>query len=263
MREADPEEAHPMQLKSYWQVLLFSTALFGGVPRADAGELTLSHGSTALPNAAGPAITLLSITGDNDGTNFRFTLKFANSTIEGPSSGKSDAVYGFINLDTDKNAATGFSGAYLDSNGFEPAFGRYSPGVLGVDAYINLGSEGDPLHGAPGLVDLVSTNGFNPIDTIPVSYSNAEGSTASTLSLTIPLTDFSSNQINVLDTGSFSVIVGNVNDPTDFLAPQASIPEPGAMVLLATGLSLAGLAVARTKRRVSVSSQCSRDVPST
>ena len=58
----------------------------------------------------GPAITLQSITGTNDGTNLTFTLTFANPTLEGPSSGNDDAVYGFINLDTDKNANTGVSG---------------------------------------------------------------------------------------------------------------------------------------------------------
>ena len=112
-----------------------------------------------------------------------------------------------------------------------------------------LSSEGDPLHGAPGLVDLVSTNGFNPIDTLPVSYTNAVGSTPSTLSLSIPLADFSANQINLLDTGSFSVIVGNVNNATDFLAPS-SVPEPSAVVLLAIGLSSAGLGMARARRRM-------------
>jgi hypothetical protein len=242
-----------MRVKSYWQVLFFSAALAGGVPRADAGELTLSHTSSALPNAAGPPITLLSITGDNNGSNYTFTLTFANSTIEGPSSGNSDAVYGFINLDADKNAATGVSGAFLDSNGFEPGFGQFSPSFLGIDAYINLSSEGDPLHGVPGLVDLVSTNGFNPIDTLPVQYTSAVGSTPSTLSLSIPLADFSANQINLLDTGSFSVIVGNVNNATDFLAPS-SVPEPNAVVLLAIGLSSAGLALARARRRSRVPS---------
>ena len=64
----------------------------------------------------GPAITLLSITGNNDGMNYTFDLTFANPTIEGPSSGKSDAVFGFINLDTDKNAATGVTGRSAGSS---------------------------------------------------------------------------------------------------------------------------------------------------
>jgi hypothetical protein len=236
--------------RSLWQFVLFLAATLAGIPGAHAGSLTLSHSSSALPGAPGPAITLLSITGTNDGTNYTFTLTFANPTIEGPSSGKNDAVYGFINLDTDKNAATGVTGAFLDSSGNEPGFGHFSPNSQGIDAYINLSSEGDPLHGAPGLVDLVTTNGFNPIATLPVTYTNQAGSTPSTMSLSIPLSDFSSNQINLLDTGSFSVIVGNVNNPTDFLAPLSSIPEPGSLILLAAGISLTLLAKARLKGKV-------------
>ena len=148
-----------------------------------------------------PRSTLQSITGTNDGTNLTFTLTFANPTIEGPSSGNDDSVYGFINLDTDKNANTGVSGQFLDSNNFESGFGQYSPASQGIDAYINLSSEGDPLHGVPGLVDLVTTNGFNPIATLPVSYVNGAGNTPSTLSFSIALSVFSGNQIPLSDTG--------------------------------------------------------------
>jgi len=137
----------------------------------------------------------------------------------------------------------------LDSNGYEPGFGHFSPSSQGIDACINLSSEGDPLHGAPGLVDVVTTNGFNPIDTLPVTYTNQAGSTPSTLSLSIPLSDFSNNQINLLDTGTFSVIVGNVNNATDFLAPS-SVPEPGSPILLAAGVSLTLLAKARLRGKV-------------
>jgi hypothetical protein len=182
---------------------------------------------------------LLSITGDNDGTNLNFTLTFANPTIEGPSSGNCDAVYGFINLDTDKNSATGVSGSSLDAMGYESGFGRYSKASLGIDAYINLSSEGDPTHGAPGLVDLVTTNGFTPIDTtIPVKYTNQVGTTPSELTFSIPLTDFSANHINVNDAGDFSVVVGNLNNPTDFLPSGSGIPEPAALVLLSLGAVL-------------------------
>src|SRR5262249_9157728 len=109
--------------------------------------------------------------------------------------------------------------------------------------------EGDPLHGAPGLVDLVSTNGFSPIATIPVTYTNQVGTTPSTLSLSIPLTDFSSNHITLLGTGNFSVVVGNVNTATDFL-PSPTVPEPGSMGLLVLGMSLALLASVRRKNSV-------------
>jgi hypothetical protein len=222
--------------------LLVVLAAIVAVPAAGAGSLTYSHGSGALPGAPGPAIVLLSITGTNDGTNYTFTLTFANPTIEGPSSGNDDAVYGFINMDTDKNSATGHSGAFLDSKGYEPGFGHYSASSQGFDAYINLTSEGDPLHGAPGLVDVVSTSSFNPIDTVPITYTNRSGSTPSMLTFSIPLTDFSTHQIPLLDTGDFSVIVGNANNATDFL-PSAA-PEPRSVVLLGAGMALILLATA-------------------
>jgi hypothetical protein len=223
-------------------------AMLVGASAVNAGSLTYSHDSSSLPGAPGPAITLLSITGNNDGANYTFTLTFANPTIEGPSSGNSDAVYGFINMDTDKDAATGVTGAFLDSSGFQPGFGQFTPSSLGVDAYINLSSEGDPLHGAPGLVDLVSTNGFSPIDAVAVTYANQSGSTPSTLTLSIPLSDFSNNQISLLDTGNFSVVVGNANNATDFL--PASVPEPGSAFLLAVGMPLSLLVVARARARL-------------
>lgn len=237
-----------MRLRSPRPSLIFLTLSFAGLCPAGAGVVTLAHNATALPGAPGPAITLLSITGNNDGTNYTFTLAFANPTIEGPSSGNPDAVYGFINLDADKNAATGVTGGFLDSNGFEPGFGHYSPASEGIDAYINLGSEGDPLHGVPGLVDVVTTNGFNPIDAVAITYTNQAGTTPSMLSLVIPLTDFTSNQIALLDTGDFSVVVGNVNNATDFLPSAAAVPEPGSLILLGLGVSLAGLAAAPLSR---------------
>src|SRR3954468_6435951 len=104
-----------MRTRILWRLNLTAIVLMGGATRASAGSLTYSHQSSALPNAPGPALTLQSITGTNDGTNLTFTLTFANSTISGPSSGNDDSVYGFIDLDTDKNANTGVSGLFLDS----------------------------------------------------------------------------------------------------------------------------------------------------
>lgn len=212
-------------------------ALLAGAVEAEAGSLTYSHATSALPNAPGPAVTLLSITGTNDGTNFTFTLTFANPSISGPSSAGDDSVYGFINLDSDHNAATGVSGSFLDSNNLESGFGQHSPATQGIDAYINLSSEGDPLHGAPGLVDLVTTSGFTPIATLPVSYVSGGGNGPSTLSFAIALSVFSANQITLNDTGDFSAVVGNLNGATDFL-PSSAVPEPSSLSLLMTGVAL-------------------------
>jgi hypothetical protein len=238
-----------MRWISLWRFFLFVTVTVAGTPDASAGSLTHSHSATALPGAPGPALTLLSITGNNDGTNYTFTLTFANPTIEGPSSANDDSVFGFINMDTDNNSATGVTGSVLDSQGIQPGFGQFTSSSQGIDAYISLSSEGDPLHGAPGLVDLVTTSGLTPIDVAAVTYANQAGTTPSTLSISIPLTVFSSNQIPLLDTGDFSVIVGNTNNATDFLPSggPTSVPEPASLTLL--GLGVAGLLGYRLRRR--------------
>jgi hypothetical protein len=156
-------------------------------------------------------------------------------------------VYGFINIDADKNPATGLTGSFLDSSGTEPGFGRYPPDTAGIDAYVNLTSEGSAAHGAPGLVDFVSTATLLPIDTVSVTYKNQVGSTPSTLSLSIPLSDFAKLPVSLADTGNFSVVVGNLNNATDFL--PSAVPEPGSMALCAMGMSLTVLATAWLKRR--------------
>jgi hypothetical protein len=237
-----------MRLRSTWLPLVLGAASCVGLPDARAGSLTYSHPSSALPGAPGAAITLLAITGSNDGTNYTFKLTFANPTIEGPSAGKADSVYGFINMDTDNKAATGVTGSSLDANSFEPGFGRYSPSSQGIDAAINLTSEGDALHGAPGLVDVVAAGTFTVIDTVSVTYTNKAGSTPSTLTISIPLTDFSGKNIPLVDTGNFSVVVGNANNATDFLPSTSAVPEPGSALLLAAGVSVAALAAARVRR---------------
>src|SRR5262249_33519609 len=93
--------------------------------------------------------------------------------------------------------------------------------------------------------DVVTTNGLSPIGTVPVTYVNQVGTTPSTLSLSIPLSLLSSNGISLPDPGDFSVIVGNVNNATDFL--PAAVPEPGSLALLAFGRSLAGSALVRSR----------------
>jgi hypothetical protein len=154
-------------------------------------------------------------------------------------------VYGFINIDADKNPATGVTGSFLDP-GAESGFGRYPPNSAGIDAFVNLTSEGSGTHNGPGLVDFVPTSTLQPIDTVAVTYKNQVGATPSTLSLSIPLSDFAKLPVSLADTGNFSVIVGNENNATDFL--PSAVPEPGSVALLSVGMSLTVLATARLRR---------------
>jgi hypothetical protein len=240
-------EATAMRLRYFWGHFICYAAILGGASHATAGSLTYSHSASALPDAAGPAITIASITGTNANGNYTFTLQFFNPTIEGPSTNKSDAVYGFINLDTDNNKATGVSGSFLDSHHFESGFGAFSPGSLGIDAFISLSSEGLAfIHPGPGFVDLVSTNGFGTVATVPVQYTDQMGTTLSTLSITIPVSKFAG--LNLVDTGNFAAVVGNVNNATDFLGPS-SVPEPASFVLSILGISLSLAVGSRFRRR--------------
>jgi hypothetical protein len=217
--------------------------------------------ASALPNAAGPAITLESTTGATTSTNYIFTLQFSNPTIEGPSSNNSDAVFGFINLDTDNNKATGVSGSFLDSHHFECGFGALSPGSLGIDAFISLSSEGLPIHSGPGLVDLVATSNFETFTTVPVSYTDKTSTSLSTLSITIPLATLANAGLDLVGTGNFAVVVGNANNATDFLGPASVVPEPGSLVLLILGISLPFVVGSRFKRRATKRGSCHAEIP--
>ncbi len=235
-----------MRSRTPWRLLLItmSTALLSSAPANAllAGTASVSHTTPASPPSnpptTDPQITLLSALFNNDGSNLIITLTFANPTIEGPSAGASDSIWGFINLDTDKTSATGATGLALDNGGYEPGFGQFTPSSLGIDAYINLSSEAltfpPPFgHGAPGLVDLVQVTGSGAslstsvIDTLAVTYTNKSGGTPSTLTLSVPLSDFSGNGIPISDTGYFSAVVGNQNNATDVLnfTGTAAVPE--------------------------------------
>jgi hypothetical protein len=228
-------------------------ALLIGVAPTLGGTVVVTHSPpqpTSIPGSTSPLIEMNTVTVTNNGTNMTFNITFLNSSVEGPSSGNNDAVYGFFNLDTDKSKATGASQSNL--NGHEGGFGQFVDSRLGIDAYISLSSEGDPsVHNVPGLVDLIGTSNFTTIDTVPITY----GSSPSSLSFVLPDSDFKNlpgfSGLQAGGTPDFSVVVGNVTNATDVLSSvtPSAVPEPSTLVMAGTAmLCLVGVAWSRRRR---------------
>jgi hypothetical protein len=171
-------------------------------------------GDTVGTGAVQPDITGHSaiLTGDTA----TFTIHFAQA-ISAPSASQPTSVFGFIDLDTDRNPDTGvvpFSNtATLE---FLP------PLVMGMDRFIDLSSE---LNHS-GQVDFVSPE-LDVLATVSVVY------TASSLSLSFPLTLSGSSF-------SYAVVVGSFEEVTDRapngVVPSAPIPEPTTASLILTAV---------------------------
>jgi hypothetical protein len=174
------------------------------------------------------------------------TMTF-NGVIAAPSATAANSVLGFIDLDTDQNAATA-GGAPWGSpvpggNNWINFFASSVPGplvALGDEFYVDLGSE--LFH--PGAVDVVNT-ATNAKRLVGISYG------ASSLSLTIALALLGGDDGNV----NFGALVGNFVAPTDRVPngttpgsttiTSTDIPEPGTLMLGA----LAGAMLLASSRR--------------
>ena len=223
-----------MQLRHSRQGLVALGVLFAvGLAQARGAMVEAVHAApTAIPGAMAPLIEMQSASISNNGLNLTFTIQFFNPTVEGPSSGNADAVYGFFDLDTDKSAATGLGPG--DLNNPQGGFGQYVDPRLGIDAAISLSSEGDFLgHPGPGMVDFLRTSDFSIIDTVGITYgANAGGGT---LSFALPVADFATLPgFAALQGGGvpdFAAVVGNVNNATDVLSSLTAVPEPSALAM--------------------------------
>lgn len=161
----------------------------------------------------------------------RFFLIFGSS-ITPPSAGLANSLVGFIDIDVDRNAATGGP----------PWSAIFSPPPLltmGMDIYVDLGSEA--LH--PGLVDIFASDN-SLLHSVPISF----GGTS--LSLSFPLNGPG-------DTFDYAIVVGTLLEPTD-RAPNgefpsestfAPVPEPGTLTLAALALGFMAVLKRRAKLR--------------
>jgi len=175
---------------------------------------------------------IASVSTEVAGTDLIVTASFFN-TISPGSAFAPDSVYGFIDLDTDQNAATG-NISTLD------IFGFGVPGGLGVEFYIDIFA--DIFH--PGDVHLLGPDLFTFIADVPITFA------ATSFSVTIPLSLLGGDDGNV----NFAAIMGGFPDPTDQVPNGvAAVPEPASFsTFLGMGL-IAMVAVGWRKRRKCVS----------
>lgn len=182
-----------------------------------------------------PQLDISTYSGDFSvtGTDLTFTVNFTGP-ISPPSAFAPDSAVGFIDIDTDRNSATGDPGAMnaLIGLGLVPG-----PNIdLGAELTVDLFSEVFQ----PGFVDILDPSTFTPLLTVPITFG------PQSFSFNIPLSFIGTPLVN------YGITMGTFGNPTD-RAPngvQAAVttPEPSSLLLFGVVGAAACLWRRRTTR---------------
>lgn len=210
------------------------------------GALSLDPAGDTF-GAAAVKPDIVSVDANTSATAVEFTVTYAGA-IAAPSAFAANSIVGFIDLDTDQNAATGGTAAFGGPVAGGASLINFAIATLPVPGpTVGLGDEflvqiGPELF-HPGQVEVLNTTTL-AVTLVSISFA------ATSFTVSIPLANLGGDDGAL----NFGVITGSGFEPTDRipngatpLATIAAVPAPGTLALLSLGIS--GLLIATARRR--------------
>lgn len=228
--------------------LVVACALLLAAPMTSASPIVDPLGDVHPVLGPGTSPDIVSYIGQllpNSSLPYTFTVNLAGS-IAPPSAYAPNSIFGYIDLDIDKNAATGGNAPWGSNQpggnswinyAIDQGFLAGPPIALGSEYFVDLGSEA----WNPGFVDIVATATNLPILSVPITFG------LNSFTLSIP-----QSALGFPGYFNFGVYVGNIENfdgdrAPNGLLPAGVIPEPMSIALF--GFAFAGASGYYWRRR--------------